>query len=83
MGYSEDTDMVRVDFFKNSGKFYVTEAVRWTGKYNEGEIREEFAKSLRDHFKKGNHERLSTMDAICLEPYHEHSHPICIRNGAW
>ena len=31
MGYSEDETMVRVDFFKPSGKWYTTEAVKWTG----------------------------------------------------
>ena len=38
-----------------------------------------FAQSLRDHL--GN--RLCEMDAICLEPYHEHSFPITFKQGAW
>ena len=29
MGYSEDDSMVRVDFFKTSGRWYTTEAVKW------------------------------------------------------
>jgi hypothetical protein len=81
MGYSEDTSMVRVDFFKTSGKWYTTEAVKWTGKYD-GFIFHEFAKSLRDHFK-DNPQRLSDMDAICLHPYHQHAHPIMIKSGGW
>lgn len=85
MGYSEDPAMVRVDFFKPSGKWYCDEAVKWTGMWtgdnNRGgqSIHEAFAQSLRDHL--GN--RLSDMDAVCLYPYHEHSHPLCIRNGGW
>jgi len=31
MGFTEDETVVRVDFFKESGKWYVTEAVKWTG----------------------------------------------------
>ena len=80
MGYSADYEMVRVDFFKPSGKWYTTEAVKWSGKWNGGGILEAFAQSLRDHLHNG---RLSEMDAICLKPYHEHSHPIMIKNGLW
>lgn len=81
MGYCDDDSYVRVDFFKPSGKWYTTEAVKWTGAYHSknGLIHDAFAQSLRDHL--GN--RLNDMDAVCLEPYHEHSHPISIRNGAW
>ena len=81
MGYTDDDSMVRVDFFKPSGKWYTTEAVEWTGGW-QGKIpiHVAFAKSLNDHFQG---ERLSDMDAICLVPYHENEHPICIRQGGW
>jgi hypothetical protein len=80
MGYSEDPAMVRVDFFKPYGKWYVTEAVRWTGRYDgKSLIHDEFAKSLCEHLGR----RLNDMDAICLHPYHEHAHPIQIKNGEW
>jgi len=84
MGYSDDPAMMRVDFFKESGKWYVTEAVKWTGKWSgkDSLIHDEFAKSLRDHFK-DNPRRLSEMDAVCLHPYHEHEHPLMIRKGGW
>jgi len=82
MGYSVDPSYVRVDFFKPSGKWYTTEAVKWTGAWlgKDGDIHEQFAKSLRDHFKE-HPERLCEMDAICLDPYHEFSHPIQIKLG--
>ena len=86
MGYSDVEESVRVDFFRPSGKWYTTEAVLWTGEYDGSKqfIHDAFAKSLRDHFSKNSHcERLSDMDAICLEPYHEHSHPIQIKAGGW
>jgi hypothetical protein len=80
MGYSEDEAMVRVDFFKPSGKWYTTEAIKWTGAWKDGTlIHDEFAKSLRDGL--GN--RLKEMDAICLEPYHQNEHPIQIKAGGW
>ena len=58
--YSDKSESVRVDFFKESGKWGYTEAVIWTGSYR---------------YDKGN-VRHRGMTAVCLEPYHEHSHPI-------
>ena len=80
MGYSEDNRMVRVDFFKSNYEWYCTEAVKWTGGWLSGheDVHEAFRKSLRDHFKGTN--RLSGMIAVCLEPYHEHAHPIISQN---
>lgn len=80
--YSDDETMVRVDFFKESGKWYTTEAVKWIG-YTNIAIHEAFKQSLRNHFAKDNPTRLSEMDAICLEPYHEHRHPIMLKSGSW
>lgn len=79
MGYSTEEDMVRVDFFKESGKWYTTEAIKWTGGYRDCCIIDAFSASLRNAL--GG--RLSDMDAVCLEPYHEHSHPLKIKNGGW
>lgn len=75
--YSDNADSVRVDFFKKSGKWYTTEAVKWTGKYGDGSlIHREFAKSLLDHLTVDGKVRLNDMVAVCLEPYHQHSHPM-------
>lgn len=79
MNYSNDESMVRVDFFKPSGKWYTTEAVKWTGGYRDVHIIDAFKASLREHLEG----RLSDMDAVCLEPYHEHQHPIMLKNGSW
>ncbi len=82
--YSNDPEMVRVDFFKASGKWYTTEAVKWTGKWKGSEqlIHDSFKQSLQDHFK-FDPDRLSDMDVICLEPYHSHAHPIQLKAGSW
>lgn len=72
--YSENESSVRVDFFKPSGKWYGTKAVQWTGGYKDCCIHEAFEKSLKDadFF-------FDWLDAVCLEPYHEHSHPLMIK----
>lgn len=79
--YSDDPAMVRVDFFKPGGKWYCTEAVKWTGGYVEAiPIHTAFALSLRDHL---GGPRLSEMTAVCLEPYHANTHPVMIKDGGW
>ena len=80
MGYSNEPNMVRVDFFKSTGKWYTTLAIAWVG-YN-GYIFFEFGESLRLHFK-DDPKRFSDMDAICLEPYNANAYPIQIKNGGW
>lgn len=76
MGYSENPEMVRVDFFRESGKWYTTEAIRWIG--YRGDIFEEFRKSLMAA-DVGFGKRLSGMWAVCLEPYNEHKFPLMIK----
>lgn len=81
MNYSDNPAMVRVDFWKPSGKWYCTEAIKWdryiTTIDNSTEtIHETFKRCLREQLG----DRLSDMTATCLEPYHEHSHPLMIKN---
>jgi hypothetical protein len=88
--YSDKSSSVRVDFFKASGKWYCTEAVEWTGEYRQAQLHYEFAKSLHDHLYVLEDDRadvaiayrLSGMMAVCLEPYHEHEHPIILHVDA-
>ena len=88
MGYNANDSYVRVDFFKESGEWHTTQAVKWTGSYltsseYDGQLPcDAFAQSLRDHFKKCP-DRLSDMDAICIEPYHEYKQPLQIKAGGW
>lgn len=78
-GYSDDPASVRVDFFKESGKWYTTEAVKWTG-YDDY-IFDAFERSLRLHLydQSSGRMRLSGMWAVCLEPYHKHAHPLMVK----
>jgi|WetSurMetagenome_2_1015567.scaffolds.fasta_scaffold107942_3 hypothetical protein len=81
MGYTENDSMVRVDFFKPSGKWYNTEAIKWDRYYSidpkTGEL--EFpAQTLRRCLDEQLGNRLSEMIAVCLDPYCENSYPIML-----
>lgn len=84
MGYSDAENSVRVDFFKESGKWYTTEAVKWLtwkGWTPEGEgkhIHAAFAEAL-NAAGIGLGGRLTGMTAVCLEPYHENAHPLMVK----
>lgn len=74
--YSQDPAQVRVDFFKESGKWYCTEAVKWITYHGNTQVGHAFAEALDKHLEKANGgRRLSGMIAVCLEPYHEHAFP--------
>lgn len=76
-GYSNNPSMVRVDFFKSSGKWYTTEEMLWL------EYKANPVKGIHDIFLESLNKAFPTnyrsFDAVCLEPYHEHSHPIQIK----
>lgn len=74
MGYIEDETMVRVDFFKRSGKWSHTIGMKWIG--YDGYIFDEFKRSLRSYFN--DKVKLGGMTAVCLEPYNRNAHPIMI-----
>lgn len=81
MGYSMNEGCVRVDIFKPSGKWYETFAV---------DMREFYRGDIIDALKKGMDKNPDLSERwrgwldnggliVCLEPYHQHSHPICLR----
>jgi hypothetical protein len=75
MGYSTEEDVVRVDLFKPSGKWYMSVALKWTGGWTQDTlIHDAFRQSLHDEFKGS----MSGMQAVCLEPYHELAHPLSV-----
>ena len=82
MGYSKDDRMVRVDFFRESGKWYTTEDMIWdrySNKDSDGKgielVDETFKRCLNEQFPG----QFIGMIAICLEPYHEHAFPQMVR----
>lgn len=73
--YSETSNSCRVDFFKESGKWYTTEAIIFPSEmYTHWSIHEVLQEALKRQI--GN--RLINMQAVCLEPYHKNSHPISL-----
>ena len=81
MGFIVDESMVRVDFWKESGKWYETVAIKWD-RY-EAEINGEI-ELIHQTFRRlclAQHKRLCQegWTATCLEPYHKDSHPISIK----
>ena len=80
MGYTTEEGMVRVDFFKPSGKWYETEAMKWDeyfSKDRQGKIHlihDIFLKCLYQQFQN----QYDGMWAVCLHPYHEHAHPLMV-----
>jgi hypothetical protein len=90
MNYSDDPDSVRVDFFRPSGKWYVTEAVRMRAYFasqvssgaREGPfalIHDALRLALVDHLRMETGAlRHAGMWAVCIDPYHEHAHPLMI-----
>lgn len=90
MGYSSNEGRVRVDIFKESGKWYSTASVDMSDYYNEPLIHEGLYKACMDEFHEDRENwglSISIKDwiekdngfVVCIEPYHENSHPICIR----
>lgn len=74
MNYSQNPAMVRVDFFKESGKWYATEQMEWTHWSGKFLIHDVFAWCLISNFNGHYHD----MTAVCLKPCHEHAHPIML-----
>ena len=74
MNYSDEPGHCRVDFFKPSGKWYDTIVVDFTGLYDEpvihNALKKALIKSVGNHYKE--------MQAVCLEPYHKHEHPVSL-----
>lgn len=75
--YSDNPASCEVNFFKESGKWYCTEAVDFTDFYDEPIIHDAFQKALARHF--GDKPRLVGMIAVCLNPYHRNEHPIMVK----
>lgn len=72
--YSDKPNSVRVDFFKESGKWYTTEAVICDD--YEGILPDCLKEDVVRHLRQADGRiRLSGMWAVVLDPYHKYSHP--------
>lgn len=76
--YTDDPCMVRVDFWKESGKWYATEAIEFRG-YNDPDLWKVLEAGLRKKLaREDGRLRYAGMRATCLQPHHVHSHPISL-----
>lgn len=64
-----------MDFFKPNGEWYATDEMVWL--YYSGMLIHEAFKASLDASFQGD---FSGMTAVCLHPYHEHTHPIMLNN---
>lgn len=85
MHYSDNPDHVRIDFFRpdRCGKWYMTEVLDMKPFYHFPQIHVAFRIALARHFESvtsltGFWWRGKGMQVICLEPHHEHAHPLSI-----
>lgn len=75
MSYSDNPNCCEVLFFKPSGKWYATETVLFREEdYAGTDIHDAFLIALIDTVK----DRFIGMQAVCVKPFHEHSHPISL-----
>lgn len=69
--YSDNPGNVRVDYFKPSGKWYMTEQHDMTDFWEEPNVHDAVRKTLE---RDGRF--LRQFDIIVLEPYHQSAYPI-------
>jgi hypothetical protein len=90
MHYSDNEGSVRVDFFKESGKWGYTEALDMNAWYDKGyppngshsqelpHCVEAVRRALRERLisDNGADHRMGGLIYVVLEPYHLHAHPV-------
>lgn len=74
MGYSENPGMVRVDFFKPAGKWYMTEELDMSDFWDYGIIPHDAVKAALE--KKGRN--LKHFTRVVLKPYHKSAYPVML-----
>lgn len=75
--YSVNPGHVRVDFFKPSGKWHMTDAVDMSGVYHVSNPATALGLALEKHFRHSNGIMgLAKLTAVCLDPYCTNSFPV-------
>ena len=83
MGYTIHSSHVRVDRFKESGKWYDTLEVDMEDHYYDNIIQDALRRSINESYSHVN----NFVDGwlaqggsfVCLEPYHQNSHPVMLK----
>lgn len=71
--YTDNPGMVRVDYFKPSGKWYMTEAHDMSDYYNDPDIHRAIEAMLERDGRNLKH-----FTRVILEPYHRNAYPIML-----
>lgn len=75
--YSDNPGMVRVDFFKPRGKWYMTEAHDMSEEWYTGTPADALAKVLSAS-RPESPDFWRHFTVVCLEPYHRFEYPVMI-----
>lgn len=78
MGFHENPAMVRVDYFRESGKWYMTEALNMDGLFDSSVIGPQAA--VKEALVRAGRSDIG-MIAVVLEPYCRLSYPVMVRCG--
>lgn len=78
MGFHENPAMVRVDYFREGGKWYMTEALDMGGVFDSGAVGSQAA--VKAAIKRAGRSDIG-MIAVVLEPHCRLSYPVMVRCG--
>jgi hypothetical protein len=77
-GFCLNPEMVRIDLFKENGKWYTTLELKWdryfTVKSDTELIEDTFKRCINEQYP-----NYKNYYVVCLNPYHEYSHPLMTR----
>jgi hypothetical protein len=80
--YSEHPGTVRVDYFRPSGKWYMTEAVDMDGYWGELIPHSAVEKALTDHWEDtrgpDRKDAWRQFTIVVLDPYHHNGYPVML-----
>ena len=83
--YSENPNMVRVDYWKESGKWYMTEAVDMDNVYQVPLVQVAVEVAMNDHWEKtrspDRRQAWNQFTITVTEPYHMNAYPVMVKAG--
>lgn len=79
--YSNDPSNVRVDFFKESGKWYMTEQLDMNAHYNDKFVQDAVADALDESRPEREPRWWRNFIVVVNEPYHHNAYPVMFIGG--
>lgn len=83
MHYSENPGMCRFEFFKDTGKWYMTEAIDMSDYYTEMRPVEGVLKAWIKRCKDLNVEPHNNFNIVVSDPYHFAPYPVMLASGKY